>query len=129
MKLKEEGRDARTDFDTEVESVFNRRYLASLSGPPPFVRLEGEYFFNQFPPILISVGMHRHDQQCTDLLEVTANALSWGVCAHMLVAIQHDTLKLSIRQQGGRGKKIRAFFLELPSGRRLSQYVIGHLFR
>ena len=45
MKLKDEGRDARTEFDTEVESVFNRRYLASLSGPPPFVRLEGEYFF------------------------------------------------------------------------------------
>jgi len=70
--------------------------------------------------------MDRHDQQCTDLLEVTANALSWGVCAHMLVAIQHDTLKLSIRQQGGRGKKIRAFFLELSSP---SKYVSGRLSR
>ena len=55
MKLEDEGRDPGTDLDTEVESVFNQYYLASLSGPPPFVRLESEYFFNQFTCILISV--------------------------------------------------------------------------
>ena len=97
MKLQDEGCDAGTDFDTEVESVFNRRYLASLSGPPPFVRLESEYFFSQFPPILISVGMHKDDQQCTDLLEVTANALSGGVLANMLLAKWRDNLELNIR--------------------------------
>ena len=55
MKLRDEGRDSGTDFDTEVESVFNRYYLASLSGPPPFIRLESEIFLNQFTPVLISV--------------------------------------------------------------------------
>ena len=42
MKLEDEGRDPGTHFDTEVESVFNQYYLASLSGPPPLVRLESE---------------------------------------------------------------------------------------
>ena len=55
MKLEDEGRNPGTDLDTEVESVFNRYYLASLSGPPPFVCLESECFFNQFTPIVISV--------------------------------------------------------------------------
>jgi hypothetical protein len=40
--------------------------------------------------------MHQHDQQCTDLVEVTANALSEGVVALMLMAVQRDNLKLSI---------------------------------
>ena len=55
MKLQDEGSDQGIDLDTEVESVFNQYYLASLSGPPPFVRLESEYFFNQFTCILTSV--------------------------------------------------------------------------
>ena len=55
MKLEDEHRDSGTRFDTEVESVFNRYYLASLSESPPFVRLEREDVFNQFAPILISV--------------------------------------------------------------------------
>ena len=42
MRLEDESRDSGTHFDTEVESVFNQCYLASLSGPPPFVRLESE---------------------------------------------------------------------------------------
>jgi hypothetical protein len=40
--------------------------------------------------------MHKHDQRCTDLIEVTANALSGGVVALMLLAIQRDNLELSI---------------------------------
>ena len=98
MKLEDEGRNLGTDFDTEVENVFNQHYLGGLSGHPPFVRLESEDFFSQFTPILISVGMHKHDQQCTGLIDVTANALSWTVLAHMLLAIQRDNLELSIRQ-------------------------------
>ena len=54
MRLKEEGRDPGTHFDAEVENVFDRYYLAGLSGPPPFVRLESEYFAKQFTLILIS---------------------------------------------------------------------------
>ena len=57
MKLEDEGRDPETHFETEVESVFNRYYLDSLSGtgPPPFVRLESEVFFRQFTTMLIPV--------------------------------------------------------------------------
>jgi hypothetical protein len=42
MKLEDEGRDREMDFNAEVESVFNQHYLASLNGPPPFIRLESE---------------------------------------------------------------------------------------
>ena len=42
--------------------------------------------------------MHKHDQQCTDLIEVTANALSAGIVALMLMAVQSDNLELSIKQ-------------------------------
>ena len=47
MKWEDEGRGplAGAQLDTEVESVFQQYYLASLSGPPPFVRLESECFF------------------------------------------------------------------------------------
>ena len=40
--------------------------------------------------------MHKHDQPCTDLLEVTANALSGGEVGLMLVAV--DNLELSVKQ-------------------------------
>ena len=52
IKLDDEGRDLETRLDTEVESAFERDYLARLSGPPPFVRLESEYFLNKSTPIL-----------------------------------------------------------------------------
>ena len=42
MRLEDEGRDQETDLNAEVEIVFNQRYLASLNGPPPFIRLESE---------------------------------------------------------------------------------------
>jgi len=50
-----EGHDPGTHSNTEVENVFVQNYLAPLSGPPPFVRLEGECFFSWFTPTLISV--------------------------------------------------------------------------
>jgi hypothetical protein len=43
-------------------------------------------------------GMHKHGQQCTDLLEVTANALSSGAVALMFLAIQKDSLELNIKR-------------------------------
>ena len=55
MQLEDEGRDQETHIETEVESVFDRYYLGSLSEPPPFVRLESEDLFRQFAPILILV--------------------------------------------------------------------------
>ena len=49
MKSEDEGRGtlAGAQLDTEVESVFNQYYLASLSRPSPFVRLESEEFCNR----------------------------------------------------------------------------------
>ena len=42
--------------------------------------------------------MHKPDQRCSDLIEVTANALSGGIVALMLMAVQRDNLKLSVKQ-------------------------------
>jgi len=42
--------------------------------------------------------MQKPGQQCADLIETTANALSGGVVALMLVAVQKDNLELSIKQ-------------------------------
>jgi hypothetical protein len=56
MKLEDEGRDPKTDLDAEVERIFERYYLANLSQPSPFVRLEREDFVHQLACItLISV--------------------------------------------------------------------------
>ena len=41
--------------------------------------------------------MHKPDQRCTDLIEMTANALSGDVVALMLMAVQKDNLELSIQ--------------------------------
>ena len=42
MRLEDQGRDPETELDAEVENVFNQHYLASLDGPPPFIRLESK---------------------------------------------------------------------------------------
>ena len=42
MKLEDEGRGSEIDLDAEAENIFKRHYLASLNGPPPFIRLESE---------------------------------------------------------------------------------------
>ena len=42
MKLEDEGRDPEMNLDAEVENIFQQHYLASLGGPPPFIRLESE---------------------------------------------------------------------------------------
>jgi hypothetical protein len=43
-------------------------------------------------------GMHKHGQQCTKLVEKTANALSGGVVSLMLLAVQKNNLELNIIQ-------------------------------
>jgi hypothetical protein len=43
IKLEDQRRDPSL-LDAEVESVFNEHYLAGLTGPPPFIRLESEDF-------------------------------------------------------------------------------------
>ena len=42
--------------------------------------------------------MHKHNQRCNDLIEVTANALNGGIVALMLMAVQRENLELSIKQ-------------------------------
>ena len=42
--------------------------------------------------------MNEPGQRCTDLIEITSNALSSGVLAVMLMAVQKDNLELSINQ-------------------------------
>ena len=42
--------------------------------------------------------MHKPDRKCTDLIEATANALSMGAVAIMLMAVQRDNLELSVKQ-------------------------------
>ena len=42
--------------------------------------------------------MHKPNQRCSDLVEVTANALSGDIVALMLMAVQRDSLELSVKQ-------------------------------
>ena len=42
--------------------------------------------------------MQKHGQRCDGLIEITANALSDGVVALMLVAVQRDNLELRMKQ-------------------------------
>ena len=42
MKLEDEDRDPKIYLDAEAENIFKQHYLDSLSGPPPFIRLESE---------------------------------------------------------------------------------------
>jgi hypothetical protein len=100
IKLEDQHRDPAL-LDTEIEGIFDEHYLASLTGPPPFVLLESEDFddhwdtyYTKFSP----TGMHKPGQQCNGLIEMTANALSGGVVALMLLAVQKDhNLELSIK--------------------------------
>ena len=47
---------------------------------------------------LCSIEMHKPDQKCTDLIEATSDALSAGVVALMLMAVQRNNLELSVKQ-------------------------------
>jgi hypothetical protein len=42
--------------------------------------------------------MHKHGQQCTELIETTANALSGGAVTLMLLTVQKDNLELNINR-------------------------------
>ena len=44
------------------------------------------------------IEMQNQGRRCTDLIEITANALSGDAVALMLVAVQRDNLELSINQ-------------------------------
>ena len=42
--------------------------------------------------------MQMHGKRCAGLIEMTADALSGGAVAIMLLAVQNDNLELSIKQ-------------------------------
>ena len=42
--------------------------------------------------------MQKHRESCAGLIEMTADALSGSVVALMLLAVQKDSLELSIKQ-------------------------------
>jgi hypothetical protein len=46
FKLEDQHRDQEAKLDAEVERAFNQHYLAGLTWPSPFIRLEGEVFNN-----------------------------------------------------------------------------------
>ena len=100
MTLEDKGCTLQTHLDIEVESVFNDHYLAHLGGTAPFVRLESEYFFQPIHTHHNScpAGMHKPDERCSNLIETTANALSGGIVAIMLMAVQRNNLELSVKQ-------------------------------
>jgi hypothetical protein len=99
IKLEDQHRDPSL-LDTEVESVFNEHYMAGLTGPPPFMRLESEDFDDHRDMYYTKSSpaeMHKPGEQCNGLIETTANALSDPVVALMLLAVQRDHhLELSI---------------------------------
>jgi|SRR6267142_3103569 len=47
---------------------------------------------------LFPAGMHMHGQSCSDLIEMTANALSGNAVALMFLAVQKDNLEPNIKQ-------------------------------
>jgi hypothetical protein len=105
MKLEDQRRDPGTELDAVIESIFNQHFLASLMGPPPFIRLESEGFDSERTRtilIFFPAGMNKPTQRCDGLIEITANALSGSVVALMLLAVQRDNLELSIKYAIGK---------------------------
>jgi hypothetical protein len=47
---------------------------------------------------LYCTGMHKEGQQCTELIETTANALCSGTVAFILLSIQKGNLELNIKK-------------------------------
>ena len=52
------------------------------------------WYYTNFTPI----EMHTPDQRCNGLIGLTANTLSSGAVALMLLAVQRDNLELSINE-------------------------------
>ena len=99
IQIQDQHRDP-SILDAEVERVFNKHYLAGLTGPSPLIRLESEDFDDHrdmYYTKLSPAEMHKPSQQCNELVEITANALSDIVVSLMLLTIQrYHNLELSI---------------------------------
>jgi hypothetical protein len=100
-KLQDKGLDQGTNLSHEVERLFRKYYQAFLEGSQMFVRLGSKDLALRTKlccahPCLS--GMHKPGEDCTALINITADALSPDVVALMLVAAQKSGLELSIRQ-------------------------------
>ena len=102
MKVEDQDHDADDPaiVNAEMERVHKEEFLAHLKGPPPIVCLESEDFLptSIYYANNCSKGMHKHGQQCTGLIEMTANVLSENVVALMLLTVQKDNLELNIKK-------------------------------
>jgi hypothetical protein len=102
MKL--EDRELNPDdpvlLKAEMEKIFKDHFLANLGGSPPIVRSESEDCLSAsiYCAYCYPVGMHKHGQRCTDLVETTANALSSDAVALMLLTVQKDNMELNINR-------------------------------
>jgi hypothetical protein len=99
IKLEDQDRDPAL-LNDEVERIFGEYYLTNLRSPS-FVRLEGEGIVNW--PTCTNANhccaeMHKEGQQCTELIEMTANALHGGAVALILLSIQRGNLELNIKK-------------------------------
>jgi hypothetical protein len=100
MRLEDQSRDPMS-LEDEAETAFEKHYLAHLKGSPPFVRLESEHYGKPsdiYNADICHAEMHKKTQKCTDLVDMTANALSGSATALILLAVQKHNLELNIKQ-------------------------------
>ncbi|KAF8262506.1 hypothetical protein EI94DRAFT_678588 [Lactarius quietus] len=83
-----------SDVSQVAEKRFQEQYLHLLGDDIGFVRLE---------------KMHRPNKRCSDLIEKTATALNDDVVALMLLAVQKDSLELSVKIALNRAHSLAGF--------------------
>ena len=85
---------------------FEEHYLHPLGDDVRYVRLESGFKVRCQGYMLTQQSclteMHRQNGHCDDLIEKTAAALNEDAVALMLLAVQNDSLKLSVKVALGR---------------------------
>ena len=80
---------------------FQEHYLYPLGDDIRYVRLESGFRVKcqgyKLTPQCCSTEMHTQNGCCDDLIEKTAAALGGEIVALMLLAVQKDNLKLSVK--------------------------------
>ena len=80
---------------------FEEHYLHPLGDDVRYVQLESGFRVKwqcyKLTPQYCSTEMHRQNGHCDDLIQKTAGALDENVVALMLLAVQNDNLKLSVK--------------------------------
>ena len=80
---------------------FEEHYLHPLGDAVKYVRLESGFRVKcqgyELIPQCCSTEMHKQNSHCDELIETTATALSEDAVALMLLAVQKDNVKLSVK--------------------------------